>query len=1154
MTPEAFDRIDDLLRRVRRRWMRVRAWRAAARTALVASAVVAIALVAARLVGGRSAGALAAIGFASVVGGAVALSLGMRRIRRAPDDRQVARFVEERIPSLDDRLASAVDVARGGQAGSSPALIGPMLADTAARADAIDPREIITDETVRRAWFQAGGALIVLATLLVVAVNPAREAYDAAALVLFPGHVTLDVTPGNARVKAGTPFEVNAHLRGSRAPVLARVEATTGDRARTVEMAKDGSGFRASMGVVNAAFKYRVVAGAAVSPEYAVAVVRPPRVARIDVDYNYPSGLGLAPRTDEDSGDVYAPAGTSVRLHVHTDRAAARVEMTLGDGKIVRLSPDSATAFSTAFTLADDNSYRVSLVDAEGLTGGGDTEYFMRILEDRPPNVRIVKPAADRAVTRLEEVDIEAQADDDYGLDRLDLVYSVRGAAEQVVSLRIPPRATSATARHTLALEDLNVQPGDLISYYVRARDITRGKRANETKSDLYFLEVRPYEQEFTLAQSSAMSGASGGSIDDLVAAQKEVVVATWKLERRAQANAAAKSEQDIRSVSRAEGDLKSRVEQTSSTFRESTMRDPRRRPQPGAPRVGETMPEEDDMTAASAAMGKAVASLDALKTNDALSPEMTALNHLLKAQADVKKREVSRQQTGNGAGNNNRNYDMSTLFDKELQRQTETNYENRSSGDTSREESAESALDKIHALARRQDELTKAQQELAKARASLTEDELQRRLEQLTREQSQLRQQAEDLSQQMSGSQAAKPGAQSGKPQNGGASSSSSSSSGGGADASQPGAERAKALRDASEEMRSAASELRRQDPGEASARGSRALDRLRALERQLQNATPEQRRRALGEAQLEARQLADAERQLADDMRKASSGAAAGDERRRMAGEQERLAGRARSLQDALKQQGETEAAGELQRQQVPDKMAKAADALRGADADPRRQADTPQQLARSLDKAAEALGAETGSNDAEANKLSSQLGRVQELKDKMQRLSDEIQRLGRQDGRGSNQPSAQKTPGTEGRGGQGEGAGGGGTGVDLANLRQEYERQLQETQALMNELRRDDPNFSRGGAGFTYEGQGMTLSAPGTEAFKQDFANWEQLRVQATQALDAAETTLSKKLQSKQARDRLAAGVDDKAPADYQKQVDTYFKALAAKKKGG
>jgi hypothetical protein len=108
------------------------------------------------------------------------------------------------------------------------------------------------------------------------------------------------------------------------------------------------------------------------------------------------------------------------------------------------------------------------------------------------------------------------------------------------------------------------------------------------------------------------------------------------------------------------------------------------------------------------------------------------------------------------------------------------------------------------------------------------------------------------------------------------------------------------------------------------------------------------------------------------------------------------------------------------------------------------------------------------------------------------------------------------------------------------------------MAQVQELMQQLKRDDQTFAQGGAGRTFEGQGMTLSAPGTEAFKQDFAKWQELRRQATQALDVAETTLGKKLQEKEAKDRLAAGVDDRAPAAYQQQVDSYFKALASRKK--
>ena len=148
-----------------------------------------------------------------------------------------------------------------------------------------------------------------------------------------------------------------------------------------------------------------------------------------------------------------------------------------------------------------------------------------------------------------------------------------------MVPLGIPPRSTAVTGRYVMYLEDVDVSPGDFVSYYVRARDLPRGKRASESRSDIFFLEVRPFEEEFTLAQTQAAMGGGSGNpqLDDLVTAQKEIVVATWKLDRRSRDAQGAKSEQDIRAVAKSEDELKQRVEQTSSAFRESTMRDPRR-------------------------------------------------------------------------------------------------------------------------------------------------------------------------------------------------------------------------------------------------------------------------------------------------------------------------------------------------------------------------------------------------------------------------------------------------------------------------------------------------------------------------------------------------------------------------------------------------
>jgi hypothetical protein len=1157
--------VRQLLDRVRSRWRRLHLSQGVVRATLAATGVLALALLSIRVIPGPPA-LIGAAGMLSVLLIVATVVWGLGALRRVPTDARLARFIEERDPTLDDRLASAVDLLTT-TPGTNPRLGSLLLADAGRAASNVDPAAVISDERLRRAGFQAAAAVLLFATVGWVGRSTIRQSFDAVALTLFPSRVELVVVPGNARIAVGAPLAIEARLAGSTAPVVAQllqVDASPGEsgqeaappawNATDMESGSPGT-FRVALESVTAPFKYKVVAGSLTSPVFEVTVARPPRVARVDVEYRYPDSFGVAPYTDEDSGDIYAPAGTDVRLRVHVDGNVRSGQMALGDGKTIALQAVAADGPAKAgphekqetylahFRLEQDNSYRIALTDREGLKNPGDTEYFIRLLDDRPPEVRLVKPARDRQVTKLEEVEIEAKADDDFGIESLELVYSIRGRGEKVIALPIPMQAASVSSRHLIYLEDLNVEPGDFISYFVRARDTARGKRSSEGRSDIFFLEVKPFEQEFVLAQSQASSG--NRAVDDLVNAQKEVIVATWKLDRRGEA-ARASSEQDVRSVAHTESELQARVEGASSAFREANMRDPRR-PQTGGLRGPDgarpqAPPQEDAMTQAAAAMGRAVKSLLGFKTGDALPHEMEALNQLLKAQSDVRRQQISRQA---GNGQNRSTLDLSSLFDRELQRNQQTNYETPTS--TEKRDTA-SVPDKIKDLARRQDELTRRQQEMAARRDQLSPVERQRELEKLQRDQSKLRQEAEQLANEMQQGQAGQAG-------------------------------QAGQMRAISEQMRGAANDLQRQDPRLASERSAQAAQRLAELERQMRDSGPDGRRRALGEMQLEARQLADAQRQLAQELSRLGQRQSAADSLRRLAGEQERLADRTRRVQDGLEQQAAglagsagadaterrlqqavSEAARSLQRGRVADRMRQSADQMRaaagraGAETSAREQAvkavEEQRQAARELDALAEKLSnMTTAAGDEASKRLAEQRGRAQQLREELNRLTEEIGRVGKVGSR----PGPSDPAGRNGQAGKDPGgrAGSGGSGADLARLREEYMKTLREARDLIDQLRREDPSFSSGGSGFTFEGQGMTLSAPGTEAFKQDFEKWDQLRQQATQLLSRAETQLTKKLQQSDLRSRLSSGGDERTPAGYEAQVEQYFRGLAQRK---
>jgi hypothetical protein len=1106
-----------LIGRIRSRWQKLVVLRTVARAAALATIPILLGVTVDRLLHPHG-WPLIVLAAVTILLGVAGAALPILELERRPEDRHVARYIEERAAagaaatSLDDALVSAVDVADGRMPGGSPGFTELVVGAAVRRLRAIDPAAVIQPEVLKRAAAEALAGMVALTIVVAFGIPSLRRAGETAWVAAFPDTVHVEVQPGHARVVAGQPLRITTTIRGGSGALTAlpvRLSLTEENAQRTVPMVPDGDGFRFDIASVDRPFRYTVAAGTASSAEYSVTAVFPPQVRRIDVRYVYPSFSGLAPREEADGGDIYAPAGTRVRLRVHADRMVAAGELALGASAAVKLRQAGGVVLEGDLTLARDDSYRVHLADSEGVRGAGETEYFIRVMDDRPPDVRITRPSRDQQITPLEEVAIEARADDDYGIASFDLVYSVSGGPERAVRFpRVGGTNVQKTGEYVLPAEELGVQPGDVITYYARARDVGRGKRPTEAKSDMFFLEVKPFGEEFVAAQSQAgASGGAGGTrIEALIAAQKDIINATWSIERR---SGGGRSEADIKAVAQAQAELRTRVEQMGRgggrEFRDplpqrvgpqSTAQSPRPDGQRG--RAG------DPIGAAIAAMARAQQQLDSQRTGEAIPHEMAALNALLQAQAEVRRRQVAQQRAGAGGGGSNRSgEDLSALFDKELQRQQRTNYESRSQVEErpDRGGSQDSALDRIRDLARRQEELNRRQRELAGA--NLSAEEMKRRLERLTREQAELREQAEALAKEQA--------RQGGRGQG------------------------ASAMRDVSEQMQSAANDLRREDAQSAAQKGERAAERLRSLEQQTRGGGTGGQQHATGELRLEAQQIAEAQRRIASEVERLEGEAtASADARRRLADEKDRLAGRVDELRRAAKQAGLAEAARELERGEVGQRMRQTAKQLREGS---QKTAAEEQQLARTLDQVSGKFGAASGGADTQ--RLAEELKQTQAIRDRLNRLEQQMREAeGRKDGR------------AEGRkDGRAEGQKGGRTeeqragGQEIEKLRAEYQRELQRARDALSRLQQ------RGGAGGTPEDHEYSRSAPGTEQFKQDRSKWESLRKAVDLALEGYEAAASDRLREKtDAANRLSAGASDRVPDKYRDLVATYFQSLA------
>jgi hypothetical protein len=1179
------DELKSFIDRVRRRWFTQVVLRTIGLAAAGAAAPVGAALAVNRLL--RLEGLpLVLLAAATLLLSVTAVALVLIRMQRRPDDRRVARFIEERAATwtdtepMDDALVSAVEVS---SSHDHPAPFEPLIVAAAVkRLSVVTPQQVLTPRDLGRAAAQALAGAVLLVAVGIFAIGPLMEALETAWVTFFPQSIQVEVTPGDARIVAGQPVRIHAVVRAPRGS-LKRMSPTltvaAGTEQRTVSMLPGGDGFNFAFESIDRTFRYKVTAGSHVSREYTITALLPPRVRRIDAQYVYPAFSGLSARTETDAGDLYGPAGTRVRVQVHTDKPIASGEMALGGANVVPMKASGDTVLETELVLTKDDSYRLRLADRDGLRSNGDTEYFIRLMDDRPPEVHILRPSGDQQITPLEEVAIEARADDDYGIASFDLVYSVAGRREHSVPFgRVTGTQVAKVGAHLLPAEELGVQPGDVITYYARARDVGRGKRPTETKSDIFFLEVRPFNEEFVAAQSQAMSGAGDPQIESLIAAQKEIINATWNIERRA---AAGRSAEDVKAVAQAQAELKARAERIIGRGR---MRPQYPFPQQTIPfgQQGGRPSGPDAVSAAIDAMTRAVQQLESDRTKDAIPHEMAALQGLLQAQAEVQRRQVSQQANGaTGGGSGRQGQDLSALFDKELQRQQRTNYETRSQIEERPDQrDDQSALDRIRDLAKRQEDLSRRQRELAQS--GLSAEEMKRQLEKLTREQSELREQAEELARQIGSQQQQQRGATTPQASSSGQQSQSSQQNGSASQNGKPGQPSGgggggSEMRAASEQMRTAASDLRREDPNAAADSSARAAEQLRRAEQQLRGGSADARQRAAGELQMEAQQIAEAQRRIAGETeRLAKEGKTNADALRRLAGEKESLADRVDALKkaagelakqsgtDAAKDAGAagavTKGARELEREQIGRRMRDSAREMREAStsqsaagapsADRTRdaaRAQTEQQIARTLDKVVERLG---GAANAEARTLSDQLAESRGVRDRLNRLEQEIRDAEARQQAGKAGRDAM--PGSDGKRGERgkQGSTGSGSGGELQRLRDEYARELQRARETLGRLQQSAPRDGLGGS--TPEEHEYSRSAPGNESFKQDFSKWNTLKKDLNLALEQYETAVSQRLSKKLAEDRLSAGGSERVPDAYSRWIARYYESLAKSRK--
>jgi len=632
---------------------------------------------------------------------------------RKISDARLARLVEEKTPGLDDRLVTAVEFSNPDKRKLiSPAIVNRMFVDANETSATLDLGNVI-----RRSRLQVYGAAALASVLIFAGVlkwGPREISQGVAQLVTPTTHaasanaLSIKLKPGTARVPKGSDQDIIATLvnfDSASVTIFARPLGSKDDwQGQGMEPAKAKSDFRFSVFNIQDSMEYFVESNNVRSDVHKLTVVDLPYVKQLDLKLNFPAFSNVSAKTIEDGGDIAALKGTVASITAKLTGKVKAARIVFPDGRKTEMRA-AGSDFVGEVTVSGDTSYYIELISLDGENYRGSNEYDITVLEDQPPVISFDRPGRDKKATNLEEVFTQARAEDDYGVVSIELHFAVNGGDEKKVSLQQLSResARSLTGAYTFFLEEYSLKPGDFISYYAKARDAS-----NEATSDIYFIEIKPFEMEFRQAQQQGgQGGGQGGDQEQnaLSRRQKDIIAATHRLIREGDKYTPQERKDGYEAV--ATGQEKLRTDTLEFLDRMGRRLGGQVEGQQRLAEVAENLRQ------AAKEMEGAPPPLRKEAGREALPPEQRALQRLLAADAIFREVQVAfgnQNNGGGGGGGERQQQELAGLFELELDKM-KNQYETVQRAQRQQAEQAKSEAErKLEELARRHEQALEEQ------------------------------------------------------------------------------------------------------------------------------------------------------------------------------------------------------------------------------------------------------------------------------------------------------------------------------------------------------------------------------------------------------------------------------------------------------------
>ncbi|MFM8570422.1 MAG: hypothetical protein ACKOAU_02380, partial [Pirellula sp.] len=421
------------------------------------------------------------------------------------DMKSIAECIEKRHPELDQKLLTAIEPPKPNE---SEFLRRKLVEQTLAHAQKKDWEQIVPSGRLAALWGVQWLLLLVALSIPLMIAGKKTSNGESAGVKADKLDDWL-IEPGDIQLEKGSDLLISVRFPDSFTDDLNMVATGPDGQSQVIRLQRSLKDPIASATLrrVKDSLRYRIESESKSSEMFNVEVFEHPGVVHSGALIQSPAYAKQEDKTISNTRRVSVVDGANIIWSLKLNKPVATAQWIDENGLETSLEPESddPTAFRIASSPKGSGRYRLRLVDAQGRTEKGAEEFIVKVIPNREPELQLIS-ASDQRVSPIQEMLVDAKVQDDFGIHRAGISVFVGDSEAQEIELKSSSNESSKKTElhHLIDLESLSAKADQLVTYHFWSEDLDRDGQPRRIDGEMFFAEVRPFEELFREGDSSA--------------------------------------------------------------------------------------------------------------------------------------------------------------------------------------------------------------------------------------------------------------------------------------------------------------------------------------------------------------------------------------------------------------------------------------------------------------------------------------------------------------------------------------------------------------------------------------------------------------------------------------------------------------------------